>query len=115
MIQKLQKLFHLDKWWGKMIFIIIFYSLFWFIFYGSWLFVSKDWYIEYDIYGFFIRIWFLFLYIIIPVLTFFFFPKLVKKITNIKHSFLINSIFIFISLLIFIYIEIIISIQHIFN
>ncbi len=35
MIKILKKIFHTDKWWGKTIFIILTYIVFWCIFYGS--------------------------------------------------------------------------------
>lgn len=116
MYNMIQKFFHTDKWWGKGIFLILIYMIFWCVFYGSWLLISKDWgTAEYDIYNIPISLIFLFLYIILPILSFFFFPKLFKKMSYIKHPYLINSIFIFLSLVLFIFFETLISLRLFFD
>jgi len=32
-IEKIQKLFHADRWWGKALLILVIYLLIWFLFY----------------------------------------------------------------------------------
>lgn len=59
MISKLQKFFRTDKWWGKLIFILLVYLFFWFLFYGVWLGVTSTFSgYEYDVYGSFLSIGF---------------------------------------------------------
>lgn len=115
-IQKIQKFFNTDKWWGKTIFIFLVYLLFWCIFYGVWLLIESSFgEYEYYIYRTPLFIGSIFLFIILPIITFFIFPKFLKKITNIKHPYFINSIAIFLSLFIFIFFEILIAIKHFFS
>ena len=87
MIEKLQKIFHTDKWWGKSIFIIVFYFVFWCIFYGSLVLINNSWQqADFDIYGDFMSISLFFLFILVPISTLFIFPKIFKKI-NIKQGY----------------------------
>jgi len=116
MIQKLQKIFHTDKWWGKVLLILLLYILYWFIFYGIWLLISKNWgEAEFDIYRLPISIFYFASYVILPVLSFFFFPKLLRKIIFLKHPYLINSIFIFLTLIISLFFELLIASKHFLN
>lgn len=74
MIQKIQKLFHTDKWWGKTIFIISLYVLYWFIFYFLLFFTA--WFL-----GEFLGGWFILLYVLFMILfSFVFIPKNINKI-----------------------------------
>jgi len=116
MIQKLQKLFHTDKWWGKVLFSCCFYIIYWFIFYGTWIFISKGWNeSDYDIYNLPISIFLFILFIFLPIISFFFFPKLLKKIAYIKHSYFTNFVFIFLSLIIFYLLEMLFALQRFFG
>ena len=116
MIQKLQKFFRTDRILGRMFFIILTYVIFWCVFYGSWLFFSNTWDIaDYDIYHNIISIILLLLYIIIPILSFVFFPRFFKKILIIKNPYVTNLIFMILSLSVFTYIEILISAKHWFS
>jgi len=116
MIQKLQKFFHTDKKLGRFILIFLSYVTFWCIFYGNWLLISKNWDLaEYDIYRTLVSMVLLFLYIIIPILSFFFIPRFFKKIFEIKYPYLLNSVFILLSLLLFTYLEVLISMKHWFS
>jgi len=42
MIEKIQKLFHVDKWWGRLLFLVVFY--FFYLFLGYWLWFLLGYY-----------------------------------------------------------------------
>ena len=50
MINNLKKFFHTDKWWGKSIFMLLTYVIFWCVFYGS-LFLIRDEFFELELVG----------------------------------------------------------------
>lgn len=35
-VEKIRNSFRLDKWWGNVLFVSLYYLLFWWIFYGVW-------------------------------------------------------------------------------
>lgn len=41
MTQKIQQIFHTDKWWGKLLFVIFFYLSFFFLGYWIWFLFAK--------------------------------------------------------------------------
>lgn len=91
MIEKIQKTFHTDKWWGKTIFIILIYPIFWCIFYGSWFLLPDELFLERNSSSYqSLRIFVLLLiFILIPILSFFI-PYIIKK------TFKINKVFLYI-------------------
>lgn len=98
-IQKIQKFFCTDKWWGKVLFIIVSYLLFWFMSYGIWMFniipdtlnlLSSD------------LISFIYFFILIPAISFYF-AFLCKKVVNTIYLYIFNIIYILISLLLFLF------------
>jgi len=98
MINWIQKTFHTDKWWGKTVFIILTYIVFWFVTYGIWILGFVPDFLEHDssIGGW---ISFIYFFAIIPVLSFllvFYY----KRITGIKLFYLIflNILFIIVAL-----------------
>lgn len=115
-IEKIQKLFHTDKWWGKAVFIFLVYLLFFVVFYGTWILITFS-FGEYEYYKYntILFLGLLFLYIILPIITFFVFPKFLKKITQTKFPYIINSIFIFLILLVFTFLRIVISVIQFYN
>jgi len=115
-MNKIQNLFHTDKWWGKTIFIILMYLLFWFLSYGVWLIITFSFGgYEYDVYRVPLFIFSFLLYIVLPIVSFFVFPKFLKNNIGVKHPYLINTIAVFLLLAIFIFFEIIIEIRHLFS
>jgi hypothetical protein len=105
MIQKLQKFFHTDKWWGKGIFIIVTYSIFWLVFYGALFFIPEDFFESYNVSSF---VTLLYSLLIVPLLSLYLlkffqiFSPIKKNILYIIHSFFILiSFFVFFSLVIF--------------
>ncbi len=111
MIQKLQKTFHTDKWWGKTIFIILTYVLYWCIFYGSWFLIPYDSFNKNtDISGI---LFLIYSFIIIPILSFFI-PYFIKKILNINKIFLyiLHIFLILLSVWFFIHVSLIIAFKH---
>lgn len=84
MIQKLQNIFHTDKWWGKVSLILFIYSLIWFLFYFILFFAS--WYL-----GNFFGGWFILFYLFaVILLSIVYVPKTIIKI------FYINKVFLYI-------------------
>ena len=118
MINWIQKNFHADKWWGKIIFTVLIYVLYWCIFYGSWFLLPDEFFlsknsISSDFYGYLIAI---FLFLFIPILSFFI-PYLIKKTFKINKIFLyiLHIVLIIFSILLFLHIALTISISHWYN
>lgn len=91
MIQKLQNFFHTDKWWGKTLFVVLIYVLYWCIFYGSWFLIPDKLFLEhesnsYQVLQIFVL---LLIFIFIPAISFFI-PSIIRK------TFKINKIFLYI-------------------
>ena len=114
----IQKTFHTDKWWGKTIFIVLIYPIFWCIFYGSWFLLPDEFFlsknsVSSDYYGYLVAI---FLFILVPILSFFI-PYIIKKTFKINKVFLyiFHIITIVFSILLFFHIALTISISHWFN
>ena len=103
MIQKLQNFFHTDKWWGKSIFILVLYVLYWFLFYVV-LFLLFGSISESNIGGFF----FIFYIVIIIPVSSFLVPKIIRKTFYIKKSFLYTFHVLLIALSLFLYIWLIV-------
>ena len=112
MIQKLQKLFHTDKWWGKVLLVVILYLLFWGVFYIG-LFQIFGSMSGTDLGGF---LFILYLLIGIP-LSSLFIPKIIIKSFKINKTllYIFHGFIIFSSLLAFLYISLIISARHWFS
>jgi len=108
MIQKIQSLFHTDKWWGKILFVFCFYVVFFFLGYWIWLLVPRCLGCDYPNFIYYVSP--IYFFIILPILSFIFIYK-IKKILNLKTHllilFLLNFILIIlnIALLIFILIK----------
>ena len=103
MIQKLQKIFHTDKWWGKILLMISLYLIFFILGYWIWFLLAKCGLINKNIFidQFIPSVFFLF---IIPVMSFFIFIK-INKIFELQLKnlllIIINSLLIIINLIIF--------------
>ncbi len=74
MIQKTQNLFHTDKWWGKVVFSLLLYFMYWIIFYGILFFIFGSM-SEYEIGG---KLFLLYIIVIIPVSSLII-PSIIKK------------------------------------
>ena len=104
MIQKLQKIFHTDKWWGRILLLSSFYLIFFILGYWIWFLLAIYKIINNNIftYQIFPSVCFLF---IIPILSFLIFFR-INKIFNLKISnlllIIINLLLIIINLLLFI-------------
>lgn len=80
-IQKIQKVFHIDKWWGRCLFLLSFYLLFWFVFYFILFFIS--WGVSEFLGG-----WFFVLYLFsIFIFSSIWVTKLIICVLNIKKFF----------------------------
>ncbi len=95
MIQKLQKFFHTDKWWGKGIFIVLFYTIFWLVFYGIWFLIPDDSFEMNEWFG--LLLWI----VVIPFVSFKFRKFLLKR--NLQISIFLHTCFIIASWLLFFY------------
>src|SRR3989344_9259862 len=96
---RLQKLFHTDKWWGRTIFIILTYAVFLCVCYGV-LFIPARLFGDSS---FGQVIFFSYVFVLVPIISFLLLPRFIKKIFYIKNSFLyiLHTIFILISLFLF--------------
>ena len=106
----IQKTFHTDKWWGKTIFIILTYVLYWCTFYASLLFLpNSDYNTEVDT-----ILPFVFVLVFVPILSFFI-PYFLKKIFNINKVLLyfLHIFFILLSIILFLFISIGAAVSHI--
>ena len=104
MIQKLQNLFHTDKWWGRTLFLILFYLLYFIIGYWVWYLFAKVGIVSSDIFidRFIPAMSFLFL---LPILSFFIVFK-IRRVLDLKIKkiilFFVNLILILLNLFLFI-------------
>jgi hypothetical protein len=97
MKDKINKIFHTDKWWGKTILIFSIYFIFWLIFYGVLFIIPNDFFSNY-IPG---LVTLFYVIIIIPAISFYLI-KLFKKIFFVnKYFYLIHIFYIILSLLLF--------------
>ena len=80
-METLRNFFHTDKWWGKTIFVILTYVVFWCVFYGSWLVIPYDSTVESN--DDFIYIFLVYLFFIIPSASLFV-VRFLRKTTFIK-------------------------------
>lgn len=91
-MQSIQNFFHTDRWWGKTIFIIVTYVLFWCVFYGLIFFIPEHFFETYNIQGYVTLIYAL---VLIPLLSFFIPPF-------IKNTIVINKVILYILHIIFV-------------
>ena len=102
MIQKLQKIFHTDKWWGEMLLIVLFYLVFLFFGYWIWFLIASENFINFNIFILESLIPSLYFIIILPLVSFIFIFK-IKKIFSLRINkfflFIINTVLIVINLL----------------
>ncbi|ETB64230.1 TPA: hypothetical protein DIC38_00045 [Candidatus Nomurabacteria bacterium] len=104
MIQKLQKLFHTDKWWGKALFVACFYLVFLFIGYWLWFLVFYLNLFNFNIFTTENILPSVYFFLILPILSFIFLFKLNYKINlkiNKTFLFFINLIIILLNLFLF--------------
>jgi len=111
-IQKIQKLFNTDKWWGRVSLLLLFYLIYFMLGYWIW-FIFPD--VECFNCDFYLMSWIspLYFFLFLPVLSLFFIFKINKKL-NLKINkvllFFINLIIVLINLFLF-YLLLINSIQ----
>ena len=112
MILWIQKTFHTDKWWGKTIFIILTYILYWCVFYGSWFLIPYDFFYFHGIEISQI-VFILFYLVVIPGISFFI-PYLIKKTFQINKIFLytLHICIILLSLWLFVHIGLLDAFKH---
>jgi len=108
----IQNVFHTDKWWGKTIFVVLVYLVYWCVFYGSLTLLPEN---TFDNYGDFVTlILFAYVFIFVPVLSFILID-LVKRFVSIKYPYILNTIILVLSLSSFFFVEIVISLNHWFS
>jgi len=112
MIQLIQNFFHTDKWWGKTVFIVLIYMLYWCIFYGIWFLIPYNFFYERNIE---INQWLFlsFFCLLIPIISFLI-PHFIKKLFKINKTslYILHIFLILLSIIIFFYIGIIIAFSH---
>jgi hypothetical protein len=105
-IQKIQKVFNTDKWWGRLSVLLFFYSIYFIFGYWFWVLIAFCGIISSDIFvdQWFPSVYFLF---VLPILSFMLINKINKKL-NLKINkiflFFINLIIVFINLFLFVFI-----------
>jgi|GEM_PF-1522454 len=113
MYQKIGDFFHVNTWWGKVVFITLFYFVYWFLFYGVWVFLPRGWFLEKIVesgdLGYVLAF---FLFILLPILSFII-PFIIKKTFRINKAFL-YSLHVFLILL-SIYIFIVLGVMRAFS
>ena len=103
MIPWIQRFFHTDKWWGKTIFVVLVYPIFWCVFYGIWFLIPNGWFPQSknfaSFFGYFFKI---VLLLVVPILSFFI-PYIITKIFKINKIFIyfLHIILIILSLILF--------------
>lgn len=97
----IQKLFHTDKWWGKVFFIIITYVIFWFLFYGILLLIPEDTFVGYENLSSLLLIY---IFVFVPAISLFLISY-VRKVVFIKHHYLLNTLLITLSLILFLVLD----------
>ena len=109
-MQAIRDLFHTDKWWGKTIFIILIYLLYWCIFYWSLFLIPDDFFERYNIPGF---VTLFYSVLLVPLLSFLI-PNYIKKLFTINGFllYLIHLLAIIFSLCLFFYLLIIYAIGN---
>ena len=101
MLEKIRKTFHTDKWWGKTIFIALIYVLYWCIFYILFPYVI----ILFNGSNFGGVFLFVYIFVAVPIISFFIAPRLILKIFSVNKytlysvNFLLAIVIPFISLL----------------
>ncbi|MES2023405.1 MAG: hypothetical protein V4439_01855 [Patescibacteria group bacterium] len=112
MKDQINNFFHTDKWWGKTIFIILIYAVYWCVFYGVWFLIPPDNFDKNtDISG----ILFLILNLaVVPIISFFI-PYFIKKLFTINKVvlYVLHSFLLLISVALFIFLAIISALSHI--
>lgn len=88
-IQKIQKVFHTDKWWGKGILLLSFYFIYFILGYWVWFLISEIECLDCEL---FLMDWIspIYFFIFLPILSFIFIFKINKNL-NLK----INKIILF--------------------
>ena len=104
MISSIQRIFHTDKWWGKAIFVVFIYFIYWSVFYGSLSLLPEDTFLGHNENIGYLLIFYVL--ILAPVLSFLI-PFFCKKIFNKKgyYLYILNIIFIILSIILFFYID----------
>jgi len=100
-IEKIQKLFHTDRWWGKVLFVSVLYLIFWFLFYYV-IFLFFGLMSGSDIGG---ALFLIYIFILIPFFSLYI-PKIILKTFKVNKLFLyiFHSCLILISFVSYIYI-----------
>ncbi len=101
-----------ETWFGKTIYIISIYIIYWFVFYGSWFLIPYDFF--YDRGVEINQILFISIYaLLIPILSFFIPYYILKKIQiNKKLLYSVHIILIILSVLLFFHIGLTIAFKH---
>ncbi|MEI6022726.1 MAG: hypothetical protein WCQ32_02710 [bacterium] len=76
----------ITTWWKKVLFIGVVYLIWWPICYGSWFLISKNFFNQ-NADSIIISLIWLTILVIVPVISFYFFYKIIKLKTNIKTLF----------------------------
>ncbi|MCX6755313.1 MAG: hypothetical protein NT068_02110 [Candidatus Nomurabacteria bacterium] len=112
MVLWIQKTFHTDKWWGKAIFMLLTYVVYWCVFYGIFSILPNQHPNNNTDVG--SSLFLIYLVIIVPILSFFI-PHYFKKVFSINKVLLysLHLFFILVSLYLFFIIAATSAVQNI--
>ncbi len=105
----------LETWFGKTVYIISIYVIYWVVFYGSWFLMPEEWFREYDSEFFTVKsnLIFILLFLIIPILSFFIPHCISRKVQiNKKLLYFIHIVLIILSILLFLHIGLTIAFKN---
>ncbi len=115
MINWIQNFFHTDKWWGKTIFIILIYPIYWCVFYGLFLIIPREWFLvrENSTSNFLGYSLAFLLFVLVPILSFYI-PYVIKKTFKINKVFLyiLHVVLVIISILLFMGIGLVMALNN---
>lgn len=103
-----------STWYGKTTLILLAYTIFWFIFYGSYFLIPEDYFDSVftpDYISNLSNLIIPYIFFIVPILSFFM-AKFLKSFFKIRYMYLINLLLLIILVLITIYIELVRSAPH---
>lgn len=111
MKDKINRIFHTDNWPGKTIFIVLLYGVFWLIFYGCWFLIPQRYFNSNNDLTYFLFL--LYIFIIVPFLSFYIPPYILKTFEiNKKLLYFIHIFLVIVFLILFLGLSIISALSH---
>ena len=106
MIAFLQKKFHTDRWWGKTLFIVLVYVIFWCVFFGGLLLIPNEYFEGNNVSSYPVLFY---VFAFVPLISFFV-PPFIKKMFHFNNIGLYTLHIFLIVLSLFIFVQIVFAI-----